>query len=231
MITARETLTYEALKSKGIKNNVVLCSDPAFQLDCEKVELPNGFIEGNTIGINISPLINNYSNSELILNNYKMLIDYIIKNTNFNIVLIPHVVKDGNDDINSLKKLYDEFKASKRMIIISDCNCMQLKECISKCRMFIGARTHATIASYSTCVPTLVVGYSVKARGIARDIFGKDENYVIPVQSLKGEKDLQNAFIWLMNNEDRIRKYLIDFMPEYKNRTYLAKEALDKLYK
>ena len=50
--------------------------------------------------------------------------------------------------------------------------------------MFIGARTHATIAAYSSCVPTLVVGYSIKARGIAKDLFGTDEGYVLPVQAL-----------------------------------------------
>ena len=39
--------------------------------------------------------------------------------------------------------------------------------------------------AYSSCVPTLVVGYSVKARGIARDIFGTEDRYVLPVQSLQ----------------------------------------------
>lgn len=56
--------------------------------------------------------------------------------------------------------------------------------------MFIGARTHATIAAYSSLVPTLVVGYSVKARGIARDLFGTEKNYVLPVQLLRKEEDL-----------------------------------------
>ena len=66
--------------------------------------------------------------------------------------------------------------------MINDKNCMEIKGIISKCRFFIGARTHSTIAAYSTCVPTLAVGYSIKARGIARDIFGTEDNYVVPVQ-------------------------------------------------
>ena len=65
----------------------------------------------------------------------------------------------------------EKYKDSGRVCIVDDCNCMQLKYDISKCRFFVGARTHATIAAYSTCVPTLVVGYSVKSRGIARDLF------------------------------------------------------------
>ncbi len=51
-------------------------------------------------------------------------------------------------------------------------------------------RTHATIAAYSTGVPTLVVGYSVKARGIARDLFGTEDGYVLPVQQLKESDEL-----------------------------------------
>ena len=98
--------------------------------------------------------------------------------------------------------------------MIGDANCMQIKDCIARCRFFIGARTHATIAAYSTLVPTLVVGYSVKAKGIAKDLFGTYENYVVPVQFLKQPDDLTKAFIWLQNNEYRIKERLMNVIPE-----------------
>ena len=102
---------------------------------------------------------------------------------------------------------------------------MELKGFISRCRIFVGARTHATIAAYSTCVPTLVVGYSVKARGIAKDIFGEYEHYTISAQSLKEKKDLTESFKWILEREEEIRKHLVDFMPEYINKTkYLVNE-------
>jgi polysaccharide pyruvyl transferase WcaK-like protein len=50
----------------------------------------------------------------------------------------------------------------------------QVKWVISKCRYFIGARTHATVAAFSTGVPTISIAYSKKARGINRDIFGHE---------------------------------------------------------
>ena len=62
-----------------------------------------------------------------------------------------------------------------RVVFFEDHNCMELKGIISKCRFFVGARTHSTIAAYSMGIPTLVVGYSVKARGIARDLLGGEE--------------------------------------------------------
>ena len=95
--------------------------------------------------------------------------------------------------------------------------------------MFIGARTHATIAAYSTCVPTLVVGYSVKAKGIAKDLFGTYENYVIPVQTLENKEDLINAFKWLNNNKEEIKKHLTDVMPEYIKRAIRAGEEISRL--
>jgi polysaccharide pyruvyl transferase WcaK-like protein len=106
---------------------------------------------------------------------------------------------------------------------------MQLKYIISQCQFFVGARTHATIAAYSTCVPTLAVGYSVKARGIARDIFGTEKNYVIPIQSLEHENDLVDAFKYIQKNKEGIRKYLQDFMPSYIKKAWQAGEEVKKL--
>ena len=114
-------------------------------------------------------------------------------------------------------------------VLLDDYNCMELKGFISKCRLFIGARTHATIAAYSTCVPTLVIGYSVKAKGIAKDIFGTYKNYVLPVQSLKNKDDLINGFDWLKNNEDSIRQHLKNFMPSYREQALCGKKEIDIL--
>ena len=63
----------------------------------------------------------------------------------------------------------------------------------------------------------LFVGYSVKARGIATDLFGTDENYVLPVQDLKNERELTEAFCWMIDNEDKIRNHLNRFIPNYVN--------------
>lgn len=229
LIIARESISYNALKK--VNKNTYLYPDPAFQLDIEDVELPHGFLQNNTIGINLSPLIMKCEEKQgITLKNYENFIQYIIDNTDMNIVLIPHVVWEHNDDREPLDKLYEKFKSSNRVVMIKkDYNAMQLKSIISKCRMFIGARTHATIAAYSTCVPTLVIGYSVKAKGIAKDIFGTYENYVLPVQSLSNKDDLINAFEWMKSKEDDIRKHLIEFMPEYKEKALQGKVEIDKL--
>ena len=228
-IFARESITYETLKSKGL-TAVSLYPDPAFQLDRKDLPLPNGFIEGNTVGINISPMIISYEkNKGKTLENYINLMQYIIDNTNMNIALIPHVVWSHNDDRIPLQMLYDRIKETGRVVMIEDCNAEELKGYIARCRFMVVARTHASIAAYSTCVPTLVVGYSVKAKGIAKDIFGTYDNYVIPIQSLSNKEDLTKSFCWLKENETSIKNHLDNFMPEYKNRVFETNKILEYL--
>mgnify|MGYP000845310434 FL=1 len=230
LITARESITYNALLKAGVSKNTKLYPDPAFALDTVKLPLPPGFEDGNTVGINVSPLIMEYEkNQNAVLENYQRLVEYILKSTGMRIALIPHVVWAGNDDRVPLRVLYDEFRDSGRVVMIEDHNCMELKGYISRCRMLVCARTHASIAAYSTCVPTLVVGYSVKAKGIAKDILGTYEHFVVPVQSLRNDSDLVIAFRWLMKHENEIRQHLQNFIPGYCAKAWEAGNEIRKL--
>ncbi len=230
LITVRESLSYEVLKAHGI--NAVQVADPAFLLETKEVSLPDGFIEGNTVGINISPLINDYESGENIaLQNYINLIEYILGETDMSVCLIPHVVWEYNNDFEPIYYLYDRFKENNRVVKMHDCLCEEIKYVISKCRFFVGARTHATISAYSTCVPTLVVGYSIKSRGIAKDLFGSYEDYVLSVQGLEDESDLRNKFIIIQNNERSIATCLRETMPGYIELSSSAGKALLSLMK
>lgn len=226
LIVARESLTYNALLEKKL-TNVKLIPDVAFQLDPIYLDLPKSFEINNTVGLNVSPLIFKYADkADLILKNYKTIISYILNQTNMSVALIPHVVEKGNDDRTVLKKLKEMFKNEDRVVMIEDQNAQELKGVIARCRFFIGARTHATIAAYSTCVPTLVLGYSIKAKGIANDLFGNINNYVLPVQELNREEDLLNKFLVILNNEEKIKNHLNSIMPDYKKRVFELKELI-----
>ena len=221
LITARETISYEALKK--VNPNTVLVADPAFTMNPEETELPKGFAVGNTVGINLSPMaIERETSKGIAYENYKNLIKHILDNTDMQVALIPHVIWEDGDDRIPLSRLYEEFKETGRVVMVEDHNSCQLKYIISKCRFFVGARTHSTIAAYSNFVPTLVLGYSVKARGIAKDIFGTHENYVVPVQHLKNENDITNAFSYICNNEKQIKDKLMHYTTEWKQKTYNA---------
>lgn len=228
LITARESLSYDALRK--INPNTVLVADPAFTLEKRELPLPDGWQEGNTIGINASPLIlRSARNGQVAYESYRRLISEILESTDCTVALISHVVWKENNDREPLSQLHQEFQDSNRVILLDDYNCMELKGYIARCRMFIGARTHATIAAYSSCVPTLVLGYSVKSRGIAKDLFGTEEHYVLPVQNLENADDLAKAFCWMYNNENQVRTYLQEIMPGYIQSAYLAVKAIAEL--
>ena len=214
LIVTRESITYDAVKK--INPNTILAPDPAFFMKAKECAIDERMQDDNVVGINVSPMIvSNETTAGVTYENYKNLITYILDNTEYKIALIPHVVWESNDDRQVLNKLYDDFNRDERIILVEDHNAEELKYIISKCRMFIGARTHATIAAYSSCVPTLVVGYSVKARGIAKDLFGQVEHYVVSVQSLKEKDELVKAFVWLNDREKQIRTHLFEFIPNY----------------
>lgn len=229
LITVRESLTQEALAEKGIIDNVQLYPDPAFLLETKKTGLPEGFSKDTTIGLNISPLVEGLNN--LVYDNYKSLVTYILNETNYNILLVPHVVKKDSDDRIPLKRLMAENNAKKRIQMAEDRNCMELKGLISNCRFFIGARTHSTIAAYSSCVPTLAVGYSIKARGLAKDIFGSEGNYVLPLEQFKQTNTLIDRFTWLEEHEAGIKNHLNNNMENYSEKAWESGKAIRELMK
>ena len=230
MITAREHITYNAIKKAGIEN-VKFCPDTAFVLDAVPVILPEVF-EKKVVGINISPMVFNYEKSQgMVFRNYHELIRYILYSTDFNIVLIPHVIWDFNDDLQPLKELYEVFKESKRVVLIDsekEMNACQLKYIISKCSYMVASRTHASIAAYSSGVPTIVVGYSVKARGIALDIFGDDTEFVCPVQTMPDEHSLKNSFINLVRNAEHVIDKEMNYIYNAKNMIFETMNYVNK---
>ncbi|ENQ3106079.1 polysaccharide pyruvyl transferase family protein [Bacillus cereus] len=225
-ILARESLTYNMLKSKGL-NNVKLCADPAFTMAKEELDLPKGWQEGNTVGLNFSPLVwerNKDSQAAV-----RELINHILNTTDSTIALTPHVIMDGNNDYEVLYKYYEEFKNTGRVIILpNDLNAIQYKGYIARMRFFIGARTHATIAAYSNCVPTMVLGYSIKSKGISKDIFG-EEKLVLGLEEISSSEKLKAKFDEMVSEEIQLRQTLQKSIPNIKKMSYKAVEYLTEL--
>lgn len=200
-IYARESISYNALLEAGIdEQQLELRKDPAFELETVKKELPEGFLDGRTVGINLSPMVQNKETIPgITIENYKNFIRYILDNTDQNVAFVPHVVWGSSDDRKPLSELYEEFKDTNRVVLIGDAPAEELKGYISRCSFFVGARTHSTIAAYSSGVPTLVIGYSVKSRGIATDLFGGYENFVLPVQEIMDGDAMIKAYQWILS--------------------------------
>lgn len=204
------------------KSKLYYACDPAFQLPVTETDLPSGFLPGNTVGINVSPLVfKDVENvNDIMYKNIFNIIDYILDKTDMRVCLIPHVynIENNTGDIFILNKIYGKYKDNNRVSVVDkELSCTQLKYIISKCRFFIGARTHATIAAYSTKVPTIVLSYSVKSRGIAMDLFGKEEGYLLKWRDIVDNNEIKNVFISsLLRNESEIRRTYDIVLPKYK---------------
>ena len=214
-IYARESLTYEAMRDKRLP--VFLSRDPAFRLEMQSVQMPERWVKNGTIGINLSPLaLFCAENSQVVLNAFIYVIEMLLRETGHSIALIPHVTWSHDDDREALGRLQESFAGNERVFMVpSGWTAGQYKTLVSGLRMLITARTHLSIAGYSTGVPTLVIGYSVKARGIARDLFGQEDGHLLQVQQMQSEKELASAVSQLMLREDRERAHLQQVLPEY----------------
>ncbi len=215
-IIVRESISYQTLSKKGL-TNVIQAPDPAFALPTvEPAVFDKGFsTEKKYVGLNISPLVERKEIKEGILRqNVCAVIDEILNTTSYDVLLIPHVVTSDNNDYELLRQI-KELYPSERVIVIGDHPCEVLKYYISKCEMFIAARTHASIAAYSHCIPTLVIGYSVKSKGIAKDLFGDDKGYVLPINAIDSKSSLRDSFAKLFEKREEIREGLTQIMTNY----------------
>ena len=229
LIYTRESLTYNFLKSLDVKN-VVCYPDPAFVLQPEKVDLPPEFNKNNVVGINLSNFVlGGYSlNSEFGIQ-VKILIDFILKETNFNILLIPHVTWADQDDRITANKVSEEINNNRLNILnIDNLNYCQIRYVISQCRFFIGGRTHAIISAYSSCIPSIAIGYSIKSRGIAKDL-GLPDNLVVDSKKEIKRNELLDSFLYLIENEQSIKFHLHKVIPDYVKKTYMIRADISKL--
>lgn len=232
-IVVRESMTEKALIKAGIDSNKVLrCCDPAFTLEKSEVALPEAFKEGNTLGINLSNLVLTDELTEAVC----YFIDKVLSETDMNICFVPHVynVDEGNEDIKVHRVFKEKYSDNKDRIsfVEEDYSCTELKYIISKCRFFVGARTHSIIAAYSSMVPALALGYSMKSVGIATDIFGSSEDYVLSFKDVSSKEDIYRKMSFIFENEQKIRAHYESFMPEYvKTVSDVAEKLIERYLK
>ena len=215
LIIARESITEEAMKAAGLP--VMRWCDPAFTLAYEELPLPDGWQEGNTVGLNVSPLVlHKAKDGDAAFAAFVSLIRHILHTSDSAVALIPHVTWAHDNDLDALHALKAQFADEPRVFVLpGTLNALQLKGYIRRLSMLVTARTHASIAGYSSAVPTLVIGYSVKAKGIARDLFGDEARHLIPVQELNGSGELIAAYDAMAARAQQERDFLRERLPVY----------------
>ncbi len=167
-IYVRESVTARALEEHGISQAVCL-PDPAFFLTPEETVLPENF-GTHTAALNVSPMV--LRKSEALMDCFVETAHNLLERADA-LLLVPHVLMPSDDDQTALNALAQRLSPQERARVCwagGHLNAAQRKYLIAQCELLVCCRTHASIAGYSTGVPTLVLGYSVKAEGIAADL-------------------------------------------------------------
>lgn len=216
LITVREQLSLEYLQGLGVTGNVHRVADPAFVMSPTAPKVPNIQSPPEWIGIGISALIRRYFDSPQ--KHSALFVEWcthLHRREGLGILLVPHVMKPGspnNDDYAACLEVREKLPAEVPCIVLPpDLNACELKYCISRCQYFIGARTHSQIAALSTGVPTLSIGYSVKAFGINQDTLDT-QKYVLPYEQLNMDS-LKARFAELKADAPAIRARLNERKP------------------
>lgn len=223
-IAVREKISLKIAINNFNLSNVKLIPDIAFALPTQTTnisELWSKKTEQTVIGINLSPLLEKLSikqgleHPSIIIKNFIL---QLIKNSDYQVLLIPHVSNlDGsykNSDYIYLKKIFNDLGDMKgRLSLLSDgLNCIQTKSVIGQCRFFIGTRMHSVIAALSCSVPSICISYSNKGPGIINSVFG-DEQWSIELRDLSAENLLEKLSS-LEQHEDELKFTLEDVCPK-----------------
>lgn len=236
LIAARESITYDYLTETLGLDNVIQMADPAFTLSKEHVDIapfwPQAGVSG-IIGLNISPLIESYrqKGQDLRAETIQFIHDVVAKG--FGVLLVSHVVplngSEKNNDATYMVGMLRELNELGDAVTIMPAkfNASQIKQVISQLRFFIGARTHATIAALSSGIPTLSIAYSVKAKGINKDLLG-DMPVVLPTPELTAAS-LMVGLDYLIDNEMQIKSRLVSHLPVWKERVEMAANEIKSM--
>lgn len=249
MIMARETGTIKYLQTIGQSENVNLVSDPAFAMPPIQPRTSNfRLTKKDFLGVNFSTTVGRlisqkaYESTPNSLSNlegsdYKIMCDKytdisisLYKLFSGNLVFIPHSMgEESHNDYKFMKDIsskMEELGYEGILLVPSNLSAPEYKWIISQSRIFIGARTHSTIASFSSGVPTITLSYSLKARGITTDMYGEDK-YCI------SGKDINPTIITLMTEqlmkeELQVRKQLKTTSEIMVERAYLSGSIIKK---
>jgi len=209
----RDSLS-ESYVKKEFKVTPYVTTDVAFALPYTPFEKQER--EKIHVGINVSGLLwkenTGLKTQKNLTLDYRLyivtLLEKLLKLGIYDISLIPHVfTKTGVQIENDLRACEELKEIYPEISISSDFDTpMQAKTIIARLDVFIGARMHATIASYSTGVATIPVAYSRKFLGLFGD-FGYE--YIINMAKDDTQSAVEQTIAWIEGYkalEDYIKK-------------------------
>jgi len=141
-------------------------------------------------------------------------VERILAASDDDILIVPHVqeVRPASDDRRIASRIVEATGFNPRVRIASgELSASDFKGLIQGSRYLVGERMHACIAALSTAVPTIAIGYSVKARGIMEDMLGAElplDELHVPIDRFVASEGLSAEIAAMAQRNDAIRERL-----------------------
>ncbi len=208
-VYTRDTLSFNYLKELKIKNNVINTLDLAFALPYKKEEKKSDKIR---VGLNVSGLL--WNDCETKANGFGLNVDYcsycrqliskLLKNKNYEVVLVPHVLCDEREGLESFE---NDSKAIRKLVKeFPDCvfpnsfkTALDAKNYIANLDILIAARMHASIAAFSSGVAVIPFAYSRKFEGVYTDL---NYPYFIDGKKASTQEALDNTISYIKRYDE-----------------------------
>ena len=227
-VSVRESRSVEYLAGIGVRDNLLKVVDTAFLLTPQAFDTAAFWPQtagSGVVGVNVSWLVDEVRRQRGlkadVVAETAAFIKRVMGETDLSVLLVPHVAPLDGSTFNSDDLMNTRIaeaigpEVSGRLAVVpSGLNAAQTKYVISQCRFLIAARTHATIAAFSACVPAISIAYSVKAQGINDDLFGH-QRYVLETPAVSAAS-LWSALSVLRSEEAAIRELYRQRLPGWR---------------
>lgn len=198
--------TLRLLRGAGLPAQ--LGPDPDFLVDLPPAQV----FYHDTVGLCLSAMGSQYEAADgLLFRSYVHLIRWLLRQTSFQILLIPYCVKPHRDDRLLQQALSRQFPDCPRLHLIPDSSSTVLRGVISGCRCVVGMG--GAVAAWSCGVPALCLGANSRSMGLADALFGSWSDTVLPIATLRTAGDLTHHFRRTLRDEDRLRHRLTQTVP------------------
>lgn len=223
-VRERQTYSYLADELKFPKDRLSLTADPAFVLETSAVGLNLAEklrSRGRPlIGVSISQGIAAWTgvDASTRIGTWKYLVRRMLDDLKAQVVLIPHVQETYADDSAICNTLWGELDYDEHVTVLAgDFTAAVYKGVLARCNIVIAERMHAGIAALSSCVPAVLVAYSVKARGILHEMIGPD--HAVGKALVEGADFGSPELVWqqlqeVWNDRGSIAERLRDSVPK-----------------
>jgi polysaccharide pyruvyl transferase WcaK-like protein len=189
LLYVREPQSAAILDSIGLNGKYTLYPDVAITLPCDPLEqvaiseAGRRFIEQPFIGLSISKKVVREELRKRLPACYRPMMTDLMRwllDQGHRLLLVPHVYTPyapNDNDYELIEQVYAElqsnYPADQLHMLTEDLPSESLKTLISRSHIFIGSRYHSLVASLSTGVPSLSVGWSHKYQGLL-GLFGME---------------------------------------------------------